>query len=109
MRFLAPAAACLVALFFALTASAQLPMDLKNSDLGPGMPPFRVRPGFRVTRALPDKQPGVRDARFIEFSVDGKTLFLAQRHEGNILALRDPDDTGMFKTVTTFLKNKNSV
>jgi glucose/arabinose dehydrogenase len=99
---------CLIGLLAAAPAVAQLPMDLK-SDLGPGVPAFRVRPGYRVTRALPELQPGFKDARFIEFSGDGKTLFLAQRREGSILALRDPDDAGMFKTVTTFLKSKPSV
>ena len=49
--------ATLVALAFVLLpagASAQLPSDLKDSDLGPGVPPMRVRPGYRVTRAVPD-------------------------------------------------------
>src|SRR5438094_6109746 len=87
---------------------AQLPPDLK-SDLGPGVPAFRVRPGYRVTRVLPDKQHGVRDARFLEFSGDDKALFVSQRHEGDILCLRDPDETGMYKTVTTFVKDKRSV
>src|SRR4051812_42517615 len=71
----------LIALFalacvFPLTpANAQLPPDTK-SDLGPDVPAFRVRPGYRVTRALPPKVSQVKDARFLEFSGDGKTLFL---------------------------------
>ena len=87
-------------------ALAQLPPDLK-SDLGPDVPKFKVRPGFRVTRAFPPK--AIREARFIQFSEDGKTLYLAQRESGNILALRDPDENGVFKTITTFVKNKPSV
>jgi glucose/arabinose dehydrogenase len=88
-------------------APAQLPATLP-SDLGPAVPAFKVRPGYRVTRALPEKHPLLRDARFIEFSADGKTLFLSQRREGNILALRDPDSDGMYKTITLFVKNQSS-
>src|SRR5215208_3062536 len=92
---------------FSGVASAQLPSNIP-SDVGPDVPPFKVRPGYRVTRALPEKVPGMRDARFIEFSGDGKTLFLSQRREGSILALRDPDDRGVYKTVTTFVKDRPS-
>src|SRR5262245_54320466 len=80
-------------------ADAQVPATLPSSDLGPTVPQFKVRPGYRVTRALPEKHPLLRDARFIEFSSDGKTLLLSQRREGNILALRDPDSEGMYKTI----------
>jgi hypothetical protein len=45
-----------VLLISTAAAFAQLPTDLKNSDLGPTVPPMRVRPGYRVTRAVPDKQ-----------------------------------------------------
>ncbi len=86
---------------------AQLPPDLK-SDLGPDVPNFKVRPGFRVTRALPQhKLPAIR---FIQFSEDGKTLFVANndRTDGCIYALKDPDADGVFQTVTTFVKNKRS-
>ncbi|MEA2708799.1 MAG: hypothetical protein QOF78_1400 [Phycisphaerales bacterium] len=90
------------------TALAQLPTDLQKSDLGPGVPAMRVRPGYRVTRALPDKQ--LKDeARFLEFSADGKTLFVSFRDPGYILALRDPDADGVFKTTTTFVKDRRSV
>jgi glucose/arabinose dehydrogenase len=88
---------------------AQLPPDLK-SDLGPGVPNFRVRPGYRVTRAIPEKVKELRnrDARFMEFSGDGKTLYLSQRHDGSILAFRDLDADGVYKTVTTFVKDRKS-
>src|SRR5262249_15842353 len=74
---------------YPLHAFAQLPPDLQSA-LGPDVPKFRVRPGYRVTRALPRNQRQLVNARFIEFSADGKTLFVSQRQEGNILALRDP-------------------
>src|SRR4051812_9963557 len=98
-----------LACVFPLTpAVAQLPPDTK-SDLGPAVPAFRVRPGYRVTRALPPKVSQLKDARFLEFSGDGKTLFLSQRRQGNILALRDPDDSGVYQTVTVFVKDKRTV
>lgn len=91
----------------ASTALAQLPDGIK-SDLGPDVPNFKVRPGYRVTRVSPVKTPGMRDARFMQFSGDGKTLYLSQRRDGSILAFRDPDETGLYKTVTTFVKDKKT-
>src|SRR5438067_3122662 len=104
-------AALLVIVLFALAASlarAQLPADVK-SDLGEGVPPLKVRPGYRVTRALPAKVKPVKNIRFIQFSADGKTLFISNREEGEIYALRDPDKEGVFQTVTVFVKDKRSV
>ncbi|MGB7158687.1 MAG: hypothetical protein WBD40_11510 [Tepidisphaeraceae bacterium] len=86
---------------------AQLPDGLK-SDLGPGVPNMKVRPGYRVTRAIPEKVKGIRDARFMQFSGDGKTLYLSQRRDGSILAFRDPDAEGVYQTVTTFVKDKKT-
>src|SRR5262245_55885802 len=96
----------LIALTFSTTAFAQLPADVK-SDVGPDVPAFKVRPGYRVTRVVPDK--ALRDVRFIQFSEDGKTLFVSDRENGVIYALRDPDQNGTYKTITTFVKNKRSV
>jgi glucose/arabinose dehydrogenase len=101
-----------VSLTFIIFAAAaapslgQLPADTK-SDVGEGVPAFKVRPGYRVTRALPDKK--IRQARFIEFSEDGKTLYVSQREAGNIIALRDVDANGVYQTVTTFVKDRRSV
>src|SRR5688572_30203664 len=87
------------------TSFAQLPTDVK-SDLGPDVPAFRVRPGYRVTRVVPDR--ALRGARFLQFSDDGKTLFVSDIENGQIYALRDPDETGLYKSITTFVKNKRS-
>ena len=98
----------MIGLLVASQVSAQLPAGLK-SDLGDNVPAFKVRPGYRVTRALPEhKLPHIR---FIQFSEDGKTLFISDndRTDGCIYALRDPDENGVFQTVTTFVKNKRSV
>jgi glucose/arabinose dehydrogenase len=78
-----------------------------KSDLGPGVPAFRVRPGYRLTVAVaPRKLAG---SRFLQFSQDGKTLFVSDRENGDIYALRDPDENGVFQTITKFVKDKRSV
>ena len=101
-------AACLFAIFTLVApALAQLPPGLK-SDLGPGVPAFKVRPGYRVTSATPPKVAGMRDARFLEFSGDGKTLYLSQRRDGSILAFKNPDAQGVYQTVTAFVKDKKT-
>jgi glucose/arabinose dehydrogenase len=71
------------------------------------VPAFRVRPGYRVTLAVAaGKLP---EARFIQFSEDGKTLFVADRENGVVYALRDPDDKGAYQTMTKFVTQKRSV
>ncbi|HTL31318.1 MAG TPA: hypothetical protein VL282_18945 [Tepidisphaeraceae bacterium] len=86
-------------------AFAQLPDNIQ-SDVGPDVK-LKVRPGYRVTRALPNK--AISESRFIQFSEDGKTLYVSQIREGKIIALRDPDAEGVFKNITTFVKDKPSV
>src|SRR5437773_10019959 len=87
-------------------AIAQLPADLK-SDLGPNVPAFKVRPGYRVTRAVVEKK--LRNVRFVQFSQDGKTLFVSNREDGVIYALSDPDADGVYHKVTNFVTKKRSV
>jgi len=91
-----------------VAALAQLP-DGIQSDLGPAVPNMKVRPGYRVTWAIPPKNvKGLRDARFLQFSGDGKTLYLSQRRDGSILAFRNPDADGVYQDVTTFVKDKKT-
>jgi len=104
MRNLATAVGFLV--LFTSATMAQLPDGIK-SDVGPDVPAFKVRPGYRVTRALPPR--AIREARFLQFSDDGKTLYVSQREQGAIIALRDPDADGVFKTITTFAKDRANV
>ncbi|HEX8524173.1 MAG TPA: PQQ-dependent sugar dehydrogenase [Tepidisphaeraceae bacterium] len=92
--------------FLSASARAQLPPDLK-SDLGEGVPAFTVRPGYRVSRATAPK--ALKEARFIEFSDDHKTLFVSQGRNGTIAALSEPDKDGVFQKQAVFVKNKNSV
>src|SRR3954463_13996974 len=94
----------LMVCLFAAVVQAQLPPDVKT-DRGADVPQFKVRPGYRVTRALPEKAKPIQNIRFIQFSEDGKVLFIANREQGEIYALRDPDENGVYKTVTVFLKN----
>ncbi|HEY1628462.1 MAG TPA: PQQ-dependent sugar dehydrogenase, partial [Tepidisphaeraceae bacterium] len=96
----------MLTLALAAPAFAQLPADVK-SDLGPDVPAFKVRPGFRVTRAFADKQ--LREARFIQFSEDGKTLYVSQGGEGKIIALTEPDANGVFQKMSTFVSDVRSV
>src|SRR4051812_30886434 len=102
--------ALLACLTLVTDARAQLPDGLK-SDLGPGVPNMKVRPGYRVTRAIPEtvKELRNRDARFMEFSGDGKTLFMSQKRDGTILAFRDADGDGVYRTVTTWVKDRKSI
>jgi glucose/arabinose dehydrogenase len=102
-----------IGLSLAGQAHAQLPDGVK-SDLGPDVPAFKVRAGYRVTRALATSQigqTGVRAIRFLQFSDDGKTLFISDndRNSGMVYALRDPDENGVYKTVTKFVTGKRSV
>ncbi len=107
MRRIRSICAAVVTIFSLMTtARGQLPPEVK-SDLGSGVPAFRVRQGYRVTRALAPN--AIRASRFLQFSQDGKTLFVSDREGGNIYALRDPDADGVYKTVTTFVKDKRSV
>ncbi|HMB96183.1 MAG TPA: hypothetical protein VKK61_09110, partial [Tepidisphaeraceae bacterium] len=102
------ASALFVLIGLSSVAWAQLPADTK-SDLGPDVPAFLVRPGFRVTRAFPKDK--LREARFIQFSEDGKTLYVSQGGAENekIVALSEPDNDGVFQKMTTFVKDVRSV
>lgn len=73
-----------------------------TGQLGPNLPAFTVRPGYKVTLAV-DTQA---EARFIEFDDTGKTLFLAQPKAGTILALTDKDGDGVFETSAKFITGK---
>jgi glucose/arabinose dehydrogenase len=44
----------------------------------------------------------------VEFSEDGKTLFVSDREGGRVFALREPDSDGVYKTITEFVKEKRS-
>lgn len=75
-----------------------------GGEVGEDVPPFSVRPGYRVTLAAKD----LNEARFMEFDDKG-TLYLSQPGAGSILALRDEDGDGVYETRATFVSDKRSV
>jgi glucose/arabinose dehydrogenase len=94
------------AFLLADSVSAQLPDGVK-SDLGPNVPAFKVRPGYRVTRAAAANF--LPEARFLEMSDDGKTLFVSDRENGVVYALTEPDADGIYQKKTNFVTNQRSV
>lgn len=75
-----------------------------GGNIGPDVPPFTVRPGYRVTLAA----KGLAHARFLES--DGKgTLFVSQPRTGSIISLRDRDGDGAYETRAEFVKGMPTV
>lgn len=72
-----------------------------TAALGPGVPPFWVRPGYRVTLAADE----LDDARFLAFDDKG-TLYVSEPKFGIILALHDPDQSGKYQKATKFVTGK---
>jgi glucose/arabinose dehydrogenase len=94
-----------VGLFLLSLSSICAAADLPAGEVGPGVPAFSVRPGYKVTLAA----TGLGQARFLCFGEDANTLFVSQPDRGKILCLRDPDADGVYKTVTTFVSNYHLV
>jgi glucose/arabinose dehydrogenase len=91
----------LVAAILALTSCNLGAENLPSGgEVGPGVPPFSVRPGYRVTLAAEK----LGEARAMEFDDKG-TLYLSQPAAGAIQALRDTDGDGVYETVTPFVTN----
>ncbi|MCC6581401.1 MAG: PQQ-dependent sugar dehydrogenase [Phycisphaeraceae bacterium] len=80
------------------------PVGPMAGEVGPGVPPFVVRPGFRVTLAA----DGLGAARFLEFDDQG-TLYVSQIQQGKVLALRDPDESGRYRKISVFLQDQKHV
>ncbi|HEX4123088.1 MAG TPA: PQQ-dependent sugar dehydrogenase [Tepidisphaeraceae bacterium] len=72
--------------------------------VGPGVPAFVVRPGYRVTMAVP-RDKGIPQARFLTMDPKG-TLYISEPQHGTILACKDPDANGVFQTITKFVIGK---
>jgi glucose/arabinose dehydrogenase len=82
-----------------LAASISHAADAPAGETGPGVPQFKVRPGYKVT--LVAEKFG--QARFIELGPDGE-IYVSQPDKGRIVCLKDPDADGVYKTVTQFVK-----
>ena len=72
--------------------------DAPGGEVGPGVPKFQVRPGYRVTLAA-DK---LDNARSLEVDDNG-TLYVADNKGGTITSLRDKDGDGTFETRAEFV------
>jgi len=88
----------LAALFLSVgTQAADGPAN--GGGVGPGVPPFTVRDGYRVTLAAEN----FGEARHIELGDDG-TLYVTQPQSKSVAALKDKDGDGLYETHATFLK-----
>ena len=85
----------------ALTAAAVI---TARAEVGPNVPAFDVRPGYRVTLAADN----LGEARFMEFDDKG-TLYLSQPNRGAIVSLRDKDGDGTYETRADFVTDKKTV
>lgn len=72
--------------------------------VGPGIPAFWVRPGYKITLAADN----IPNARFMEFDDKG-TLYISRPGPGDILALRDKDGDGVYEARETFTSGKPSL
>ena len=90
------AASVLVALSSATLAQQQ-------QKVGPGVPEFTVRDGYKVTLAA-DK---LDECRFLEFD-DKENLYVSQPRKGQIVQLRDVDRDGVYETRQTFIEDRKS-
>jgi catechol 2,3-dioxygenase-like lactoylglutathione lyase family enzyme len=72
--------------------AADAPATQPMGETGPGVPKFKVRPGYKVT--LVAEHFG--EARFIELGPDGE-IYVSQPDRGRIVCLRDPDAEGLQK------------
>ena len=67
--------------------------------LGPGVPAFRVRPGYRVTLVAEN----IGEVRFLEFG-NNSTLYVSQPRSGAIITLRERD--GVWTKIADFITEK---
>ena len=72
-----------------------------SDPLGPGVPPFVLRPGYRVTIAA----DGIDNARFLCLDDKG-TLYVTEPNFGIILAFREKDANGVYRNPTKFVTDK---
>lgn len=70
---------------------------------GQGVPPFVVRPGYKVTLAADN----LEEARFIEFG-EGGVLYVSMPQRGKIQALKDADGDGVFEQRVDFATDQNN-
>lgn len=74
---------------------------VEPGTVGPGVPPFGVRPGYRVTLAADN----IDNARFLCLDDKG-TLYVTEPNLGIILAFREKDANGVYQHPTKFVDDK---
>jgi glucose/arabinose dehydrogenase len=99
-----PLTRCLLAAAAVVFSTASLTTAADNPRLGPGVPAFTVRPGYRVTLAADH----LKNARFIEFDDTG-TLYLSEPGPGKIIALRDQNGDGVYESQSDFVTGQRTV
>ena len=77
------------------------PRAQPSDALGPDVPAFTVRPGYRVTLAATFEHP----PRFMEFD-DRGTLYVSHPDPGLILALTDTDGDGSYEKSTPYITDR---
>jgi glucose/arabinose dehydrogenase len=95
-----PRATVLIVLSLSSTIFAQI---RGGGELGPNVPPFWVRPGYRVTLAAEK----LGESRFMEFDDKG-TLHLSQPGAGSIVTLTDKNKTGAYEILGKFITGKKT-
>ena len=88
-----------------LSATAAGPATRPMGEVGPGVPAFTVRPGYKVTVATDQ----LSQARFVEPGPDDRTIFVSQPDRGRIVCLSEPDATGKYTKQTVFVGDVKSV
>ena len=98
--------ALLLGVVFAMPQSSPAEQEAPKAQgvVGEGVPPFAVRPGYKVTLVAKD----LDEARFLTFDDKG-TLYVSQPKAGAILALRDTDSNGSYEFVAPYLDGKPKV
>ena len=90
-------AALALALVFLPAATVQA---ADHGSVGPNVPKFTVRKGYKVTLAAEN----FGQARFMVFD-DAGTLYVSQPNDGKIVSLKDTDGDGVYETKADFLTN----
>lgn len=96
---------CLGAFALALSFVSFLPTAHAADRVGPGVPEFWVRPGYKVTLAAENVGPEVR---FLEVDQAGR-LFISIPREQKIVVCTDADRDGVFETKADFVTGKDAV
>ncbi len=88
--------------FFA--AALAVNATAEGGELGPDMPQFRVRPGYKVSIASVQME----ETRFMEFDDKGN-LYVSSPKKGTITTLRDTDGDGVYEIAAEFVSGMPQV